>query len=304
MATLRLIKRRIKSVGNISQITKGMQMVAASKMRKAQEQAQAGKIYAQKILEAVGELCAKIDPRLHPLLTSGNSSGKRLVILISTNKGLCGGLNTNLFREVSLWFPAERDEVSSTTEFVSQPRKNEQCEFVTMGKKSQDFVVRTGRVLVADFSDKYPFVQNVSAVTTLAVEGFLKGEYKEVFLVFNSFVSALAQRPVKKPLLPLTTLELELKEEERLPIWGEFLIEPSPEEVLNSLLPHYLEIQLRSSILEAEASEHSARMLAMKNATDNALSLIAELTLEYNKLRQEAITYEIADMIRTKVAME
>lgn len=292
MAILRLIRRRIKSINNISKIARGMELVAASKMRKAQQQALMGKIYTQKIQEAVGELCLKIDPELHPLLNPGNPQGKTLVILISTNRGLCGGLNASLFREVNRWFPVE--DVSLTCS----------VDYVTLGKKGQDFVVKTGRKLLGDFSKNYPFAQNVAAVTALVVNEFLKGEYGKIFLAFNDFISALHQEPTKKLLLPLTTLELMIEEEERLPIWGEFIIEPSPIEVLNALLLHYLEIQVRSSILEAEASEHSARMIAMKNATENALSLQAELSLIYNKARQESITYEIADMTRAKVAMD
>jgi len=282
----------MKSVVNISKITRGMQMVAASKMRKAQQEAMAGKVYAQKILKAVGELCAKTDPKLHPLLRQGDKRGKILVILISTNKGLCGGLNTNLFKAVHHWFFQKEENSSSSIVFI------------TMGRKGREFVIKTGRQLIADFSRNYPFIQDVPALTSLIVDGFLKGEYRQVFLVFNEFISVFKQRPLKKPLLPLTTLEFLLTAEEKLPIWGDFLIEPSPVAVLNSLLPHYLEIEMRSAILEAEAGEHSARMMAMKNATDNAVSLSAELSLEYNKARQETITNEIADITRAREVMK
>jgi F-type H+-transporting ATPase subunit gamma len=190
MANIKIIKRRIKSAQNISQITKAMEMVAASKMKKAQLSAILGKPYAEKIYEVVKELAKRTDKKYHQLLKTGNKNGKTLVILISTNKGLCGGLNTVLFRQVINWY-----------------KDVPNVEFVTLGKKSENFVVRSNNCLVADFSDIIPFTNSVGAVTKLFVDGFLEGIYKEIHIVFNTFISAMKQAPTRKILLPISTLD-------------------------------------------------------------------------------------------------
>lgn len=288
MASIRLIRRRIRSVQNIAQITRAMQMMAASKMKRAQEAAQRGKLYADKIYTATRELAARTEDVAHPLLGAGNPSGRILVILISTNKGLCGGLNTSLFRKIHEWFPADSS-----------------VDFLTIGKKGAAFVARTKGSLVADFSDTVPFLDAVSAVTQLLVSGFIGGTYKQVHVVYSGFVSALAQTPAKKLVLPLGGLDTTPKAQSPADSsrFSEFVIEPSVTDVLNNLLPHYLENQLRAALLEAEASEHSARMIAMKNATDAALDFTVALTLQLNKARQEKITYEIADIVTARMAV-
>lgn len=285
MANTRLIKRRIKSAQNISQITRAMEMVAASKMKKAQDTAVSGKPYAEKIYQVTKELAKRTEKCLHSLLASGSSHGKLLVIVISTNKGLCGGLNTNLFRMLYTRFNQEGN-----------------IDYITLGKKGQSFVIRSGKNLVADFSQKLPFTENVPALTKFIVDGYTGGIYKEVYLIYNSFVTALKQMPTRKMILPITTFE-PVEQAEDIST-GEFLIEPNIHDVLDSLLPHYLENQIRSAILEAEASEHSARMVAMKNATQAAFDLMSELTLIYNKARQEKITNEIADIVTARLAVE
>lgn len=285
MANIRLIRRRIKSADNISQITRAMEMVAASKMKKAQDQANLGKPYAEKIYHAVRELGSHIEKKLHPLLSSGNPNGKLLVIVISTNKGLCGGLNTNLLRSINNWWTDKKD-----------------TDFISVGKKSESFLVRQGKSLMADFSQKVPFTESVPAITQIIVDGFISGNYREIYLVYNTFLTALKQIPTKKIILPITAFE----QAETVPEskFTEFIIEPSVNDILSNLLPHYLENQVRSAIYEAEASEHSARMIAMKNATDAAQDFMQELTLLYNKARQEKITYEIADMVTARMAVE
>lgn len=285
MVSIKIIRRRIKSTQNIAQITKAMEMVAASKMKKAQQAAVLGKPYAERIYLATKELASRTDKKLHPLLSLGNPTGGQLVILISTNKGLCGGLNTNLFRNTASWFT----DLAHT-------------EYISIGKKGENFVVKTGRHLVADFSQKLPFTENVAAVTKLAVDGFITGLYKEVYLVYNMFMNALKHTPDKKLLLPLSVFEG--KEEFQEMKFAEFKVEPSATDILENLLPHYLESQIRTAILEAEASEHSARMMAMKNATDAAMDLMDALTLMFNKARQEKITYEIADMVTARMTTE
>lgn len=289
MASIRLIKRRIKSAQNISQITRAMEMVAASKMKKAQELAVLGKPYAERIYQATKELAQRTEKKLHPLLSDGNPDGKILVIVVSTNKGLCGGLNTNLFRMIHTWYGKEK-----------------KIEYVTVGKKGESFVVKSGRLLVADFSSKVPFITNVPAIAKFFVDGFIQGAFKEIHIIFNSYLNALKQIPVRKIILPLTMFEnTQSKPDDRQVLkFSEFVIEPSPDDILDNLLPHYLENQIRAAILESEASEHSARMLAMKNATDAAQDFMEELTLVFNKARQEKITYEIADMVTARMSVD
>lgn len=286
MASERLIKRRIRSAQNISQITRAMQMVAASKMKKAQQLALSGRPYADKIAQMVAQFVARIETKKHPLLRI-NSSGKTLIIFITTNKGLLGGLNTNLFRVLTSWFTSE--ELANAV-------------FVTLGKKGEAYLVRTKRDLTADFSE-IPFTTHIPALTTMISTGYIKGIYKNVYLIYSNFVSALKQEPTRKKILPLTEFATSNNNQittDKL----DFLVEPSIEEILDTLLFHYLENQVRDAVLEAEASEHSARMMAMKNATDNAVELIDLLTLEKNKVRQAKITSEIADMVTARMAVE
>ncbi len=286
MANIRLIKRRIKTAKNIAQITKAMELVAASKMKKAQAQALSGKLYAQKIYDMVMLLASKVSTASHPLLAKPKKlTGKRLVIMISTNKGLCGGLNTTLFRFTIREFGAHTGH-----------------DFVALGKKAAVFLSQNGNTMTADFSAEVPFSKSVPAVTAMAIEEFTYGRYDGVDLVYNEFISALKQQPRKKTILPLTIEAApSVATEEKL---GEFLIEPSVSEVFDELLPHYVENQIRDAILQAEASEHSARMIAMRSATDNAMSFMQELTLVYNKARQEKITYEISDIVTARIAVE
>ena len=287
MANIRLIKGRIKSAKNIAQITKAMELVAASKMKKAQAAALAGKLYAQKIYDMVMELGATTEAGSHPLMQKPKDVvGKGLVVVITTNKGLAGGLNANLFRFLLREYQALA--------------KND---FIAIGRKGADFLSRMGAPLVADFSTTLPFGNAVPAIIELATQEFLSGKYDGVDLVYSEFFSALKQTPRKKTIVPLT-LETVSQAEAHSSNVAEFLIEPSRDEVFNLLIPHYVENQVRDAILQAEASEHSARMVAMRNATDNALSLMDSLTIMYNKARQEKITYEILDIVTARLAVE
>lgn len=283
MANIRLIKRRIKSAKNIAQITKAMEMVAASRMRRAQQAAVAGRAYAQKIYEMVLDLAPRVDALHHPLLAKPKTlTGSRLVIVISTNKGLCGGLNSNLLRFLGREYPEMRKH-----------------RYVALGKKAVYFLSRmAGGRVTADFSDVVPFTGSVPALTSLVAQEYISGNVDGVDLVYNEFISALKQNSRKKTILPL------MIEGVSSAATQDILIEPDPEQVFASLLPHYLENQIRDSILQAEASEQSARMIAMRNATDNATGLMNDLTLVYNKARQEKITYEITDMVTARLAVQ
>jgi len=286
MAKIRLIKRRIKAATHISQITRAMEMVAASKMKKAQEKALSSKPYCQKIREMISLLLPRIcvQEGRYPLLAKITEGEKILVVLISTNKGLCGGLNTVLFRMVNQWFSNIKE-----------------TDFVTFGIKARNFVLRTKRNLVADFSEG-DFLGSTGALINFIVENYTREKkYRQVFLVYNDFLNTLRQVPVREVLLPMEEIT---KEHPETGInEGDFLIEPNPDEVLNSLLPHYLEVSVRKAFMEAEASEQAARMMAMKAATDNATALMEELTMQYNKERQQVITYEIADIVTAREAI-
>ncbi len=285
MASIRLIKGRIKSSKNIAQITKAMELVAAAKMKKAQAAAQAGKLYAEKIYEMVMRVSGRTDYRNHPLLTVPKPTGKRLIVLISTNKGLCGGLNASLFRYLLREYPglAKHD-------------------VITLGKKGADMMTRMGHAVKADFSDSSSWEGTVPAIVDMITKLFVEGAYDGVDVVSNEFRSVVRQEPRKKAVLPLT-LESAAVEDTKEDAY-DFLIEPSVEEVFDTLLPHYIENQLRDAVLQARASEYSAQMIAMHNATDNAKNLQHELTLQYNKIRQEKITYEITDMVTARLAVD
>lgn len=287
MANIRLIKRRIRSATNIAQITKAMELVAASKMRKAQAAAVSGRFYADKIYEVVMRLAPLVDLTVHPLLTPHKEASKRhLIIVLSTNKGLCGGLNANLFRFL-------------LREYSTSIRVHG---FMTLGHKGSEFLTRVGSSITADFSETTPFTRVVPALIQLVTKEFVSGAYEAIDLCYNRFVSVRTQEPVKKTILPIRLTLPVHPSENKQP--ADIVIEPNAKDVLNSLLPHYLENQIRDAILQAEASEHSARMIAMHDATDSANSLMKELTLLYNKARQEKITYEISDLVTARLAVE
>jgi F-type H+-transporting ATPase subunit gamma len=292
MPSTRDIRRRIKSVKNTAQITKAMQMVAASKMRKAQQAALAGRPYASLMNEVLGEVTYSSVDFTHPFMEKRDESKKRAVILVGTDKGLCGGLNSNLMRE------AAKFEKGTTI-------------YITAGRKASQFIARTKRQLAAEFTYKdAPLFAEARAISKFARDLFLEGGVDRVDVLYTKFVSTLVQKPEVFPLLPIGEIKgvsagIAQKEAEEKLMKGatEFLFEPGIEDVLGSLLPHYLNFQVYQILLEAKASEHSSRMVAMKNATDNAKQLIKDLTLEYNKLRQANITRELLEITSAAMAM-
>ncbi len=293
MPSTRDIRRRIKSVKNTAQITKAMQMVAASKMRKAQQAALAGRPYATLMSKVLAEVTAHAGDSVHPL-AQVREVRKRAFVLIGTDKGLCGALNSNLMRE------ATRLESHGAV-------------FITAGRKAAQFIARTKRALVAEFTYKdTPQFSEARAISKFAQDLFLKGEVDHVDILFTQFVSTLIQRPQLVPFLPVGDIaELHTHLKGGGPGRGpaaaldgsEFLFEPSARVVLGALLPHALSYRIYQILLEAKASEHSARMVAMKNATDNAQQLIKDLTLEYNKLRQSNITNELLEITTAAMAL-
>jgi len=282
MHSLHELRRRIRSIGSTAQITKAMQMVAASKMRKAQETVLAGRPFAGLLYRIQREATTRMIDFRHPLLEV-REVRKRAVILIGADKGLCGALNSNLFRLAAQFDPA------STI-------------FITAGRKAAQFVARTGRQLVAEFAyGDEPKFQEATAIASFARDLFLKREVDQVSIVATEFVNTLTQRPVTlefRPVGEIKGLKIPGAEpEEKLAADdGESIFEPSPEAVLAYLLSHYLNIYIYQVLLNAKASEQSARMVSMKNATDNADGLIKHLTLEYNNLRQGNITRELLEI--------
>src|SRR4029453_18281868 len=282
MPSPREIRRRIKSIGSTSQITRAMQMVAASKMRKAQEAAVTTRPFAQLLYRIQRHATTHARDFTHPLLEV-REVRKRGVILVGTDRGLCGALNSNLFRLVARFDPA-------TTVFI------------TAGKRAAQFVAHTGRKLVAEFTfSDSPRFDEARPIASLARDLFLKREVDQVQVVVTRFINTLTQQPVVIEYLPIGEIkglkipgvesEADLAADAR-----EFLFELNAESVLEYLLGHYLNIYIYKVLLEAKASEQSARMVAMKSATDNAADLIGDLTLEYNKLRQGNITTELLDI--------
>jgi F-type H+-transporting ATPase subunit gamma len=291
MPSTRDIRRRIKSVKNTAQITKAMQMVASSKMRKAQLAALAGRPYAALMNNMLAHVAGHSGDFTHPLLER-REGGKRAVILVSTDKGLCGALNSNLMRE------AARFDKATTI-------------YISAGRKGAQFVARTRRQLGAEFTYKdAPLFAEARAISKFAQEMFVKGEVDRVDVLFTTFISTLNQKPETLPLLPIGEIRgvqagveghssgVALEKSEL-----EYLFEPEPGAVLGALLPHYLNFQVYQILLEAKASEHSSRMVAMKNATDNAKQLIKDLTLDYNKLRQANITKELLEITTAQMAL-
>ena len=291
MPSTRDIRRRIKSIKSTAQITKAMQMVASAKMRKAQMAALAGRPYAALMNEVLAAATAGAGEFSHPLMEV-RPVKKRAVIVISTDKALCGALNTNLLREVATY---DKD----TTVYLCA------------GKKGAQFVARTRRELGAEFTYRdTPQFAEARAISRFAQELFLSGKVDAVDVVYTNFISTLAQKPEVRTLLPLGEIKAvtadvsgDAAPEALGDASQEYLFEPEAGTVLGNLLPHYLNYQVFQFLQEAKASEHSARMVAMKNATDNAKQIIKDLTLEYNKLRQANITKELLEITSAAMAM-
>ena len=282
MASPRDIRRRIKSITSTAQITKAMQMVAASKMYKAQQAAVTTRPFSQLLYRIQRQATTQARDFTHPLLEV-REVRKRAVILVGTDKGLCGALNTNLFRRAAEFDPA-------TTLFIA------------VGKRAAQFIARTGRQLAAEFTfTDSPRFAEARPIAAMARELFVKREVDRVQVLATRFINTLNQEPVIVEYLPIGEIKgvkiLGAEAEEQLAAEPtEFLFEFSAESVLEYLFGHYLNIYIYRVMLEAKASEQSARMVAMKNATDNAMHLIKDLTLAYNNLRQGNITKELLEI--------
>jgi F-type H+-transporting ATPase subunit gamma len=283
MPSTREIRRRIRSVKNTRQITKAMELVAASKMKKAQQIALGGLPYANLLADMLAALSSGIEESSHPFLVQREVK-TRGILLITTDKGLCGPLNGNLFKLVT--------EIKTPAKFYS------------IGRKGTQFLGRTKRAMVADFQvhDRVPFSE-VKVAAEFMVKEYTEGHIDTIEVIYSRFKNTLVQVPLVRPILPLHSVKEFLESLGRdgsaaKPSTDdrEVLFEPSVSEVLSALLPFYIDHQVHQFALSAKASEHSARMVAMKTAKDNATELLGDLTLEYNKARQAAITQEILEL--------
>lgn len=284
MANIRTIKRRIRSVENVAKITNALQLVAASKMRRAQQRALAARPYSDKLREVLAKLGqvahqAGVDEEsLHPLLME-RPANRIAVLHITPDRGLAGGLPSNLNRSAGSFIVSQEGDRS----------------VIAVGKKGRDFFVRAGMPILAEFTQlgDYPTATDTSPIARIVMDDYVSGLLDRVYISYPLFVSTTVQRPVVRRILPIETPES--AEPEPGP-QADYIYEPDPREVLEQLLPRYVEMQIYNAVLESAASEQSARVVAMRNATDSANDIRRELTLTYNKARQEQITKELLDI--------
>lgn len=300
MAKIKEIKRRITSVKATKKITRAMELVAAVKMKKAQDKALGTRLYTAKAWEILVEAIEKMENQNHFLLRPA-TTGEGIMVVMSSDRGLCGGLNGNLFRFLEKFLEANREKNFA---------------FITVGKTAADYLRRTGREVIAAFSrlDNLPHAVEVRPVARVFFDELRAGKRSTVFVAFNRFLSSTSQMPAIKQLLPIVKSELlsarelfvsEKKsfDELRATEAPRFSFEPSPEEVIETVVPQLMEMQLYQAVLESNASEHSARMIAMHNATKNSEELLGDLVSHYNQSRQQSITQEIAEISSAAEAM-
>jgi len=283
---IRTIRKKIKSVTNVKKITKAMQLVSAIKMKKAQQVAIDGRPYQEEIEKIIRAVSPKIDSSLSPLISPPEDKieRKNLAIVIASNKGLCGSFNFNLLR------------------FIVKNTDFKDTDFIIVGKKA-NLLSKFSAHIMADYSSNVP-LNNVSALFEFALSKYLDKTYKKINLYHNQFISAIQSNPTVTTLLPINfsqKIEVDNITEKKT---VEYLIEPNPKQIVDSLLRSFVEEKLRFALIQSEAGEHSQRMMAMKNATDNATDVIYNLTMVRNKIRQEKITNELLDMITAKESVE
>ncbi|MBM3948479.1 MAG: ATP synthase F1 subunit gamma [SAR202 cluster bacterium] len=288
MPSVRQIRRRIRSVQNTAKITKAMSMIAASKMRRAQEMALRGRPYAERMQALLADLAAQSQDEedLHPLLRRREIK-KAQIVLITPDRGLTGGLNSNINRRAAQLV-------------LEQKAQNISTNVVAVGRKGRDFMARYGqdmRAVFTNLSDR-PVLADTTAASRIVIDDYSQGLVDAVYLVYARFVNTTLQRPVVETLLPIVPAKLEAQSAVG------YIYEPTGLQVLAQLLPRFAEMQVYHAVLEAIASEQSARMVAMRSATDNANAMVVDLTLEMNKVRQEGITKELLDIVGGAAAVE
>jgi len=277
MADIRLIRRRIRGIQSTAKITRAMEMIATSKMRRAQERGLAGRPYSEKIYQVIADLAAlpQAGDSLHPLLQRRPVT-KIAIVHITPDRGLCGGLNANINRK--------------TASFILE--QSVPVILICVGRKGIDFMRRHSRDIRAEFTrlSDQPSLLDTLPISRIIIDDYTNGVVDLVYLVYAQFISTMLQRPILQQILPVEPAVIPAAQN------VDYIYEPSPDVVLGELLPRFVEMQVYHAILESIASEQSARMVAMRNATDNANELIEDLTLMYNKARQEAITKELLDI--------
>lgn len=290
MASSKELRRRIKSVKNTAQITKAMEMVAGTKMRRAQNQAISGRPYIEALNKSLYQVLNTGD-KISSSLLLPNESAKTAILVLTTDKSLCGGLNTNIFRYIA------------TMDTHQDWDLRKELTYYTVGKKGRQFIVRSTRTLSADF-ENYESVDfsQVLKIQRVLRKLFLDSEISSVYLLYPHFVSVLQQIPTLIKILPIQkTWGLELT---GLELKRQIFLEPEKDVLVDYLLNHYLDAQIYQALLETKASEHSSRMIAMKNATDNAIELVEDLKLGYNQIRQDTITRELSEISGAALALE
>ena len=283
---IRTIRKKIKSVTNVKKITKAMQLVSAIKMKKAQQVAVDGRPYQEEIEKIIRAVSPKIDSSFSPLISQPEDKieRKNWDIVIASNKGLCGSFNFNLLR------------------FIVKSVDFKNTDFIIVGKKA-GLLSKFSATIMADYSSNIP-LNNVSALFEFALNKYLDKTYKRVDLFHNQFISTIQSNPTMTTLLPINFSQKKEADKMNEEKTAEYLIEPNPKQIIDSLLKSFVEEKLRFALIQSEAGEHSLRMMAMKNATDNATDVIYNLTMVRNKIRQEKITNELLDMITAKESVE
>jgi F-type H+-transporting ATPase subunit gamma len=295
----REVKNRIRSVKNIQQITRALEAVSASRVRRAQERVEATRVYAEKAWEILLNVqSATIGQLPHPLLVEREEIKTVMIVLITSDRGLAGAYNSNVLRVATRF----------------EDRMQRDTQYVAVGRKGRDSLLRLGKNVVAEFSDlpAQPTIADIAPINQLCVEAFLSGEVDEVVIAYTDFINLMTQSPVVMGWLPLTThttaMQVASEYVKEVPELTEgaldYEYEPGTAAVLDEIVPRFVELQLYQAFLESQASEHAARMNAMRSATDNAGELVEDLTLEYNKARQESITNEILDIVGGAAALE
>ena len=279
MPSIRTVKRRIRSVRNIAQITKAMEMIAATRMRRAQQRVLASRPYSDRLQRLIADLAVRPNPEgeIQPLLLQKETRNRVALVVMTSDRGLCGSLNSNVIRQA--------------TQQLLDFGGPQAVDLVTIGRKGQDFMARRGMHIRATFTHlgDQPGILTAQPIAKIIIDDFVSNRIDAAYLVFPRFVSTLVQRVNISQLLPVVPNRAEGPQ-------LEYTFEPSAPAILSELLPRYVEVQIYQALLETIASEHSARMVAMRNATDNAKELIETLTLVYNKARQAAITKEISEI--------
>lgn len=298
----RTIRRRIKSVTNTRKITKAMELVAASKMRKAMQSVLGTRPYSQLAWNAITSISSKIDTNLHPLLQERKDVKRVLLLLITSDRGLAGGFNTNIIRK--------------TLEQIRVMEDGVEIQTICIGKRGADAMRRANQSILASFTDitNNTRFEEVLPIGRMVIHEFTHGDFDRVFIAYTDFVSAITQKPIILELLPLGTPEqsqvlknmneMDGKNESSILSVSEYTFEPSPQEVLDRILPRLVETMIYQAVLESAASEHSSRMMAMRSSSDAASDMISDLTFTYNQARQAGITQEIAEISSGKAALE